>query len=253
MTKAVLIDITGVLTDGAGAIAGSADAIRRLETAGLPFRLITNTTRRPKRRLLADLAAAGFDIAPEAVFTPAQAAVDFLRRRGLSAYLLIHPDLAEDFASLPAGGAPAVVIGDAGRHFDYRRLNAAFRMLVDGAEFVALAANRRFRDSDGKLSMDAGAFVEALAFASEVSPTVLGKPAKSFFAMAAHSLGCALSDIAMIGDDVEADVAGALRAGIGRAFLVRTGKYTGGDEHRVKPPPTATLPDLAAVISRILG
>ena len=41
----------------------------------------------------------------------------------------------------------------------------------------------------------------------------------------------------MVGDDAEADVAGALRARLGRALLVRTGKYREGDETRFAPTP----------------
>ena len=52
--------------------------------------------------------------------------------------------------------------GVPGGSFTYERLNAAFRLLNAGAPFIALAANRVFKDDDGALSMDAGAFVEAL-------------------------------------------------------------------------------------------
>ena len=59
---------------------------------------------------------------------PARAACDLLIARGLKPHLLIHPDLAEDFADLPdtLGPGRALVVGDAGRHFTYDALNAAF-------------------------------------------------------------------------------------------------------------------------------
>ena len=56
--------------------------------------------------------------------------------------------------------------GVPGGSFTHERLNAAFRLLNAGAPFIALAANRVFKDDDGALSMDAGAFVEALRFSS---------------------------------------------------------------------------------------
>ena len=37
----------------------------------------------------------------------------------------------------------------------------------------------------------------------------------------------------MVGDDVEQDVNGAIRAGIGVAVLVKTGKYREGDEEKL--------------------
>jgi ribonucleotide monophosphatase NagD (HAD superfamily) len=57
----------------------------------------------------------------------------------------------------------------------------------------------------------------------------------------------------MVGDDAEADVAGALAAGLGAALLVRTGKYRPGDETKVEPSPTATVADLAAAADWIIA
>ena len=56
----------------------------------------------------------------------------------------------------------------------------------------------------------------------------------------------------MVGDDAEADVAGALAAGVGSALLVRTGKYRPGDENKVKPCPSGTVEDLAAAAGWIM-
>lgn len=248
----LLIDIAGVLSDRGAAISGAVEAFRRLRKAQMPFRLVTNTTRRSKRVLIDDLLSEGFDIGPGEIFTPAQAAVDMLRDNNLSPYLLIHPDLEEDFAESPQSGGVAVVVGDAGRYFDYDRLNAAFRLIANGATFLALATNRAFKDSDGSLSMDAGAFVCALEYSSGQTPVVLGKPSQSFFETAIRSMGCNKSETIMIGDDAEADVAGALNAGIEQAYLVRTGKYSEGDEARYRPSPTATVSGFAEAVTAIL-
>ena len=56
----------------------------------------------------------------------------------------------------------------------------------------------------------------------------------------------------MVGDDAEADVAGALAAGLGSALLVRTGKYRPGDETKAKPAPSDTVADLAAAARWIM-
>ena len=146
----------------------------------------------------------------------------------------------------------AVVVGDAGEEFRYASLNRAFRELIAGASLIALAKNRSFKDADGKLSLDAGAFVAALEFASQRTALVLGKPAPGFFEAALASMDCPLKHAVMVGDDAEADVAGALRAGLGGAVLVRTGKYRPGDEERFEPPPTVTLESLSAAVDWIL-
>jgi ribonucleotide monophosphatase NagD (HAD superfamily) len=81
-------------------------------------------------------------------------------------------------------------MGDASAYLPYETLNVAFRKILRGAEFLALANNRNFLDRDGELSLDLGAFVAALEYASGRRALVLGKPSPLFFAKAVDSLGC---------------------------------------------------------------
>jgi HAD superfamily hydrolase (TIGR01458 family) len=245
--RGLLLDLDGVVHVRGEVLPGSLQAIAKLRTARLPFKFVTNTTRRPLARIVADVAALGLDVTRADVFTPAALARDFLHHRNLSPFLVVHPDLREDFRDLPSGGADAVVVGDT-----YDLLNEAYRKILGGAPFLALAKNRNFRDQDGELSLDVGAFVAGLEFASGREAIVLGKPAPTFFALALQGLGCAAEEAAMIGDDAEADVGGAMAAGL-RGVLVRTGKYRAGDETHMKQPPTAMAEDLNEAVDLLLG
>jgi HAD superfamily hydrolase (TIGR01458 family) len=195
----------------------------------------------------------GFDVDAAEILTPAKAACDWLNREGFAPHLLVHPDLEEEFTDVPDSGNQAVIVGDAGQYFSYERMNAAFRKLALGAPFLALAANRVFKDSDGELSLDAGAFVHALEFSSGTAPILLGKPSPDFFMAGARSMGCEPREVSMIGDDAESDVAGALQAGIGMAILVRTGKYRSDDETRYQPEPSAVAADVSQAVQLLLG
>lgn len=229
--KGVLLDIAGVLYQGKSAIPGAIEAVRALRAAGLPLRLVTNTSRQPKRSVLAQLHGLGFEISAAEVFTAPEAVAAHLVRNDLRPYLLIHADLDEEFAALDGRRPNAVVLGDAADRFTYDRLNAAFRLLIEGAPLLAIAGNRYFREADG-LSLDAGPFVAALEHAAQVQATIFGKPAPAFFQAALADLGTQAAETLMIGDDVEADVNGALALGL-RATLVRTGKFRPGDEGRI--------------------
>jgi HAD superfamily hydrolase (TIGR01458 family) len=254
MIRGVLLDVAGVLYDGDAAVPGSARAVARLREAGLPIRCVTNSTRNPRRVLLDRLDRLGFDIAPEEVFTPAIAARDLLLKRDRGAHLLVHPDLAEDFEDVPRkGDAMTVVVGDAADHFTYDNMNAAFRALDRGADLMALAMNRSFNDTDGALSIDAGAFVTALEYASGKTAEVVGKPAPAFFAAALDSMDVPPEHAVMVGDDAESDVAGALRAGLDQAVLVQTGKYRPGAESAHDPAPSHVAETLSDAVDRILG
>jgi ribonucleotide monophosphatase NagD (HAD superfamily) len=55
----------------------------------------------------------------------------------------------------------------------------------------------------------------------------------------------------MIGDDAEADVGGAMAAGL-MGVLVQTGKYRPGQERVLMRPPTFIAKDLEAAIGFLL-
>lgn len=246
--RGAILDLDGVLYVRDRVVPGASEAIGRLRRAGVALRFVTNTTRRPRRAILDSLRDLGFDIADEEVLTPASAVCERLRARGQSPYLLIHPDLAEDFAAV-FRGEDAVVLGDAGDAFRYAALNRAFRLLMEGAPLYALAANRYFQDEDG-LTLDVGAFVAALEYASGAKAELFGKPAPAFFQAALDGSGCAAGETVMVGDDVEADVNGALALGIG-GMLVRTGKYRPYDERRLAAG-GAVVTDVSAAADLIL-
>jgi len=252
MIEGVLLDLGGVVYVGDQPLPGALEALERLRATGLPLRYITNTTRTPKRGMMDKLRRLGVPAGEAELFMPALAARRYLEQRGLSPQLLVHPALREDFAGLPGDGPEAVVIGDAAEGFTYQALNGAFRALVGGAEFLALARNRSFQDADGALSLDAGPFVAALEYASGREATLFGKPSRAFFEAALSSLGCPAEAAVIVGDDVESDVAGAMAAGL-MGVLLRCGKYRPGDEALVKPPPSAVLADLTEAVDWILA
>lgn len=252
MIRGVILDLAGVVYEGDNVLPGALEAIGELRDAGLPIRFVTNTTTKTKHTLVARLNRFGLDISDEELFTPGQAARQWLADHDASPILLVHPNLEEEFADIPERRKRAVVVGDAGDAFTYANMNRAFRALIDGASFLALAKNRIFMGNDGRLSLDAGAFVTALEYSCGEDAIVLGKPSSDFFDAALESMDCAPEDAVMVGDDAESDVAGALKAGLSRAVLVRTGKYREGDEDRFDPPPTIVADDIEEAAAWIL-
>ena len=250
--EGLLIDLSGVLHDGPDAIDGSASALQALRKAGLPMRFVSNTSRKTRKALHEQLRGLGFEIEIDEIFTAPRAAHTWLQGRNARTLLLVHPDLEAEFAGLDITQQPeaaeAVLVGDAGEGFNYPRLNTAFRALKEGASLLAIGRNRYFRDA-GKLSLDAGPFVVALEFASGSEARIFGKPDRNFFQAAVDDLGLSPEAVLMVGDDVESDVNGALDAGL-QAALVRTGKYTPGDEDRTK---AACHENLAAIARELLG
>ncbi|KAF9494500.1 haloacid dehalogenase-like hydrolase domain-containing protein 2 [Pleurotus eryngii] len=203
-------------------------------------------------------------------------------------YLLLSDSAKEEIDTLLAhdnAGSPpydddhdydAVVVGLAPNDFDYDHLNTAFRILTgehssrsplpspsnDNSLFVPLIATHRAKylesASPPGLSLGPGPFVAALEYAADVQAHVVGKPTKEFFGAVIGSLPQDVREaegrIAIIGDDVEADLGGgAIELGLWRV-LVRTGKYRPGDEHRHGvAPPDEVYHSLAEFVDTLLG
>jgi ribonucleotide monophosphatase NagD (HAD superfamily) len=114
---------------------------------------------------------------------------------------------------------------------------------------VALQHNRYWRRADG-LALDVGAYAAALEYATGREAVTVGKPAREFFLAAMADMG--LQRGIMIGDDVEADVGGAMAAGL-PGVLVRTGKYR-RDALKARVTPTAivdSIKDVPGLLPRI--
>ena len=246
----VLLDVDGTLLSEEGAIPGAGAVVARLRDRGFPFRILTNITRRSRRSVVDRLAAHGVDVRVEDVLTAVCAAADWMRRRGISRVApFVRPDALEDLEGFelvggmsrtgagtlatPANAPDAVLVGDLGDIWSHTLLNEAFRYVMGGAQLVVPQRGRYWLGPTG-LEIDAGAYAAALEYATGVQPIVCGKPNPEFFGAAVASLfgspqGSlpAARDrlpVAMVGDDLWADVQGAQRAGL-QGWLVRTGKY----------------------------
>jgi HAD superfamily hydrolase (TIGR01458 family) len=247
-TEALLLDLSGVIYVQEDAVPGAAEALGELRERDLPIRLVTNTTMRPKRSVLERLERLGIEADPSELLTPATLAARRCEESGYeSVELIVLDELREDLEGIERKGdsVDAVIVGDLGDSWDYDVLNRAFRTLMDGAELIALQKNRYWETAEG-LSLDAGPFVAALEYATGREAEVVGKPAPSFFELALSDLGVTADHAAMVGDDVEADVGGALEAGIA-GVLVRTGKYREDEVEASGIEPTATVDSIADV------
>ncbi|MDF0592723.1 TIGR01458 family HAD-type hydrolase [Methanotrichaceae archaeon M04Ac] len=227
-SKAFLIDLDGVLYVDRTPIEGARETVAMLEEMGYRYRFVSNTTSKCRKSLAKFLDEMGFSIPEERIFTPAIAAVERIRsERDNRCFLLTRPDVRKDFeeAGVPVAEDEAdfVVVGGAETDFTFDRLNRAFRLVMDGAEIVALEKDRYWMGADG-LCLSAGPFVAALEYATGTVAEVVGKPSPDFFEMALADLRALPEETAMIGDDINTDVGGAQNAEM-KGILVKTGKY----------------------------
>jgi len=250
---AILLDVDGVLHVSGKAIPGAPEAIRELRRAGHRLRFVTNNTTRPRAVQADELRACGIELDDDELQTTAAAAARALAGRRVLALVMAALVADLDAIELVGDGAEAVLLGGAdeadetGRVFSYMNLARAFGELELGAELYCLHKNRWWQTSRGAL-LDAGAFVAGLEYAADMEATVLGKPSAAYFAAALDILEYEPEQTWMVGDDLEADVAGASAFGL-RTVLVRTGMFREEalDEATVRPDGVidsiAALPD----------
>ena len=236
-----MIDLDGTIYENGVLIEGAKDTIDYLRKHEYPFRFVTNTTRKPRRIIVEQLNGMGLEVVAEDLFTAPRAAVSWLEEHNIRRVSLCLPQACheefQDF-SIEEAKPEAVLIGDLGTGWTYELLNKSFHQLLAGARLVAIQKNRFWKTGDG-VSMDAGPFVAALEFAANVRAEIIGKPTGAFFTAAAESMNLSISNVAMIGDDIESDVKGAQNAGA-HGILVHTGK-SGYEEENSTVRPYARL------------
>src|ERR1700730_7773299 len=167
--RGVLLDIDGVLHVSMQPIQGAAETLRWLEQHGYQTCFVTNTTTSSRSSLVQKLHAIGLPLSEERVMTAPVATANYIRRHypGKRCWLLTKGNTADDFSGieLVEDHADVVVIGGAEELLTYEAMNAAFRMLMDGAVLLAMHTNLYWRTSDG-LRLDSGPYVHALELAT---------------------------------------------------------------------------------------
>ncbi len=240
---ALLLDLNGVLYDEGGVVGGAVATVAEARRRGLAVRYVTNTATRHHDTLQRELQAMGFAVEAGELFTAPLAALGWLQRQQRQPFCLVHEAIAPLYAPLAGNRPDCVLIGDARDQLSYANLSRALELLLEGAPLIGIGMNRRFREG-GRWLLDAGAFIRALEYGAGCSATVMGKPAPAFYRELVQSLGLPPERCLMVGDDVEADVAGAMACGL-QAALVQTGKY--------RPSDQALLPPGAGLLSDIRG
>ncbi|HEX6868460.1 MAG TPA: HAD-IIA family hydrolase [Candidatus Limnocylindrales bacterium] len=271
-SRALLLDLDGVIVVAGDAVAGAPHAIRALEERRFPYRIVTNTSAvsratlaRWSERLGAPIPASRFQSA-----LSASAAWTARHFPGAPLYVLGSEDARSEFAGqhllshaeAGAHGAScaAVVIGDSPEEATFDNLNRAFRLVRAGALLVGMHQNPWWLTPDGP-TLDSGAFVAGLEFATETRARIIGKPHPEFFSVAVADLrrevgrDLARRDVAMVGDDVRSDVRAGQRSGL-RGVFVLTGKHGLADvdlaaAERGGRPPDAIAQSLADVVAAL--
>jgi 4-nitrophenyl phosphatase len=240
--RLVIFDLDGVIYRGLEPLPGAVELVNRLHAAGVLIRFATNNSMASRAAYVERLAAMGIRAVADEIVTSTSATIEYLARHepGVRRVLAVGESGMVDemrgagYAVTPAAmaapplyeGAPLdarydAVIAGLDRGFEYPRLAAAASAILAGARFIATNIDARYPTPVGFLP-GAGSIVAAIAAASGVEPLVIGKPGPAMFLAILEAAGVPSAQAAVVGDNPDADIVAARRAGI-FSVLVLTG------------------------------
>ena len=250
----VVLDLDGCVWVGEASTPGAAEAVAELRAAGKRVTFLTNDGRRSPEEYVRKLWSLGVQASLEEVVT-AGAAIQYLlaARERATAYVIGSPAIfrhVTDAGHRIVNGTPqatkaelVVVVGH--DEFDYQELKDATQALLNGAELIAANRDRTFPREDG-LWPGTGAIVAALEYATGAKALVVGKPEPQIFRAALDRLGA--GRILVVGDRLDADLAGAAAAGLDGAIVLTGVASRSQAEAAHDPAPVAIAPDLHTLV-----
>lgn len=260
-----LIDAYGVLVDKRSAMPGAADLLARLNAAGRPWLVVTNSASRLPETLSAEMAAFGLAVPPERFQTSGQTLGGHFAAHALagSRCVVLGPEESRIYVARAGGqvldldeetDADVLIVADQkdvrclpdldlALSLILRRkdLGQPLHLLLCNPDLIYPVAPGRFGFTAGGLA----AMLEAVVrerYPADPGFLRLGKPHRPIFAAACDRL--AAERPLMIGDQLGTDILGAERYGID-SVLVGTGLAPRSDPATWPVRPTWYLPSLA--------
>jgi HAD superfamily hydrolase (TIGR01450 family) len=246
--KYAIVDIDGVLWNGAGAADGACEALSALCCTAKGVCLLTNdalSSRESRRR---ELAEAGFDVSKSRIFTASYLVAEYIRMREIhTAFALGAGEGLDELRDirLTADHPAAVVVIDVFDYYSRGALQTAYSAIINGAELIAAQRNRSW-SCDGEQQIDIGFWVSGLEYCTGKRAVVVGKPARFSYEACMKHLGASPAETVMISDDLSSDLRGAREIGLATAHIDPSYEFDMGD-----PGAGVTIcaPSLARLVS----
>ena len=251
----VVLDLDGCVWVGGVCTREAPAAVSELRAAGRRLAFVTNNAKSSPEDYVRKLWSLGVQASLEEVVTAGAAVQYFLSGQpSRNAYVIGSDALFRHVADAGhqivngtdrAVGADIVVVAGH-ENFDYAQLRDATQAVLGGAEIVASDRDRAFPAEDG-VWPGTGSIVAALEYATERRAHSVGKPDPEIFRTALDRFGEDGRTL-VIGDRLDADLAGAAAAGLDGA-IVLTG-VTSAEQARTAtdPAPVAVAEDLHELV-----
>ena len=255
--RAFLVDLDGVVYEGARAIPGANEFFAHLRASGMPFHLITNNSTRTASDVAAHLHRLDIPVTESDVLTsPEATAIHVESQCGKNARVyaigedgLVRTLVAHGFTLTTDPDRADCVVCGLDRRLTYDRLRRACAALRRGVPLVATNPDRALPTETGFLPGN-GATLAYLEVATGVTPVVIGKPSPTMLQIAMTRMGSTPAETVMIGDGLETDILAGSRASVG-TVLVLSGVAREADIIGASARPDAVALSIATVWQRL--
>jgi 5'-nucleotidase len=232
--RGFVFDVDGTLVQRSGAevraLPGAREVLDAIRASGRPFALFTNGSHMPPAAFAHELREAGLSVEDEQLLTPLCSVQTYLERRPEISVLPFVTDSARTYLEdagvrLVDDGADEEIDAVFVAHpaeIDFERLELAARAVIAGARLLTASYVAAYAGANGPILSRGAMVAAAIAKASGVRPTVVGKPSRAAVREIGKRLGLPTDEIAVIGDDLLLDVALG-HIGRSRTVLVRSG------------------------------
>jgi len=256
---ALIIDMDGVLWEGSRPLPGLQTFFSTLRQQTIPFILATNNATLTQSQYVKKLQSMGVTVFDDEILTSSMATTHYLAQQCnpqetrifiIGEAGLQTPLLAEGFQLLEMTEQPIEMPADyvvcgLDRELSWRKLAEASVHLNQGAQLIATNADTTLPTERGNLPGN-GAILASLKASTQVLPKVIGKPQPIMYQQAIEKLGSTAATTVAIGDRLDTDILGAVKANI-RSIMVLTGISNRQDLASIDYQPTWIMPDIEAV------
>ncbi len=221
----LIIDMDGVLWRGDEPMPGLQEFFAFLRQHSIDFVLATNNSSRLPEQYVAKLARFGVEVRPERVLTSAQATAVYLATiapPGTRVYAIGEEGVRqalEQHGFVLTDEEAAYVVSGWDRQLTWDKLATAALLIHAGASFIGTNPDTNFPTEKGPVP-GSGAQLAALETTTSVAPVVVGKPEPWMYEEALHRMGARPETTAVIGDRLDTDIAGGVRAGLTTVLLL---------------------------------
>jgi 4-nitrophenyl phosphatase len=250
--RALLLDMDGVLWRDNEAIGDLPAIFEKIADMGMQVAFVTNNATRTAEQYLSKFENFGVEVKVEQIYSSALASAEYLSK--------VHP-----------GGGMVFVVGERGlqkaleergfqhgeedclavvvgldREINYEKLTRATLLVNSGVRLIGTNPDKTLPTPEG-MAPGAGSIIAAIESASGKSAKIIGKPEATLLEAAIAKLEFAASEVLMVGDRLETDIAAGQNAGCATA-LVLSGASSLDQAKLWKPAPDYIEADLNSLM-----